>query len=202
MSTPEQRNIAYARGQSDLPGWCGDILPWQQWAQKYIPHGGTYVEIGTFLGASLAHMGTIRPDIQLVAIDPWLDGKSQGYDGPGEYAAYVEGRGGLWLAFLKTMIEHAPDVLKRTRIIRGTSKLVYMPKAADVVFIDGAHDRASVLDDLAEAQMWTKPGGLISGHDYSPDFQGVIDATTESFGSVSRGIPGTTESQACWWVET
>lgn len=52
----------------------------------------------------------------------------------------------------------------------------------DVVYIDGAHDYASVVADLAAWTPKIKAGGLIAGHDYNPGaWPGVVQAVTERF---------------------
>ena len=61
-------------------GWSDDILPFFTQIQHLIPYGGTYVEVGVYLGRSLAFMGTIRPDLHLVAIDPWTWERVLGFD--------------------------------------------------------------------------------------------------------------------------
>lgn len=184
----------------NIPGWASDIYAWQEWAQSYIPPGGTYLEVGTFFGASLAHMGHLRPDINLIAIDPWLDSPSQGYHGAGEYQAIQDAHGGLFLTFLHFMMTEAPDVLKRTRVIRGTANSVRVVGDVDVLFVDGAHDYWSVVRDIEVFAPLVRPGGLVSGHDYpDPD---VTRAVREAYGDRTRvGYPDGPSDCLCWWVE-
>lgn len=162
------RQVAYDKGQSDLPGWCGDILPWQKQHAHRIPKGGTYLEVGVFMGASLVHMATLRPDIHLIAVDPWLDEPSQGYCGPGEYTEHQRQHGGLFLAFLHYMGKFAPDVLARVQIIRGTARTVQVTQRVDMLFVDGAHDVESVKADIDAFAPLVRAGGIVSGHDYNP----------------------------------
>ena len=49
----------------------------------------------------------------------------------------------------------------------------------DIVYIDADHSYYSVLKDLEKSRKKVKPGGIISGHDYSPRTQGVINAVNE-----------------------
>lgn len=154
----------------NIPGWSPDIEPFYAMMAERLPQGGVFVEIGVFLGRSLACMGTLRPDLELWAIDPWEDGTSRGYDGPGEYALLVEQRGGLWLAFLSLMKENAPEVLERTHIVRARTAQAFLPWPADLVFIDGAHDHGSVNLDIVKAEHAVRrPGGIVAGHDYGPN---------------------------------
>lgn len=181
---------------SNIPGWAGDIYEWlEKVATKHIPQGGTYMEVGTFMGASLAHMGTIRRDINLISVDPWLDLPSQGYTGAGpEYQAIQDQHGGLFFSFLHFMTTQAPDVLKRTRVTRGTCDTVSILSPVDVLFIDGAHDLESVTKDLEAFRHLVKPGGIVSGHDW-PD-GGVHNSVLKFYSREQVKI-----QDSCWWIE-
>lgn len=193
------------------PGWSTDILPFLDFIADRVPADGLYVEVGVFLGRSLRFMGSRRPDLRLVAVDPWADGESQGYTGPGEHRDFVEAHGGLYNAYRELMWRYCPSVAERVVDIRGTSA-DYIGPIADLVFIDGAHDYESVKADIAHMRKWVRPGGIIAGHDYNPEWQaerdgpddgraGVIMATREAFGDAVR-IGYCEEWSTCWWVET
>jgi len=49
----------------------------------------------------------------------------------------------------------------------------------DLIYIDGDHSYSGVKKDLEISFKKIKKGGFISGHDYTPQFQGVIDAVNE-----------------------
>jgi len=49
----------------------------------------------------------------------------------------------------------------------------------DMAFIDGAHDYESVSEDIAAWRALLKPGSLICGHDYAPEWSGVTKAVDE-----------------------
>lgn len=51
----------------------------------------------------------------------------------------------------------------------------------DVVFIDANHGYPSVIRDIRLARKLVRPGGVICGHDYKPEFPGVIKAVNECF---------------------
>ena len=210
-------------------GWSTDIIPFLSRAADLIPQGGAYLECGVFFGRSLAFLGSIRPDIQLFALDPWADGESQGYTGPGEYEAIVNHRGGLYATFKHMMATHAPEV-KFTELRGTTANLLDLitfdedfkhnagfsgrPRLPplDLVFIDGAHDYANVVQDIAVLTPLVKTGGIVSGHDYNVDFVpesvskddgrlGVINAVREAFPDryqIGMGPAG--EWSSCWWA--
>lgn len=181
----------------DIPGWNSDITPFQEWAAPLIPKGGTYLEVGVLFGASLATLGELRPDISLIAVDPWPPWK-----GPPKLQEHVDryGDGDLFLAFLRGMLEHAPEVLRRTRVLRGTAQTIAILEPVDLLFIDGAHDEASVRTDLRTFAPLVRPGGVVAGHDYSKNWPGVVAAVDEYFGGKPNvGAPGAAWS-SCWWV--
>ena len=182
----------------NIPGWSTDIDAWQTKMAARIPKGGTYLEVGVFLGSSLAKMGELRPDISLIAVDPWEDAPAPGWVGSGEsiFAGEIAPHGGLFMAFLYHMQKHAADTLRRTKVIRGTTRTVRILETVDFLFIDGAHDEASVASDLAWFAPRVRMGGIISGHDYTPDFPGVIVAVDEYFDGKPR-VEG-----VCWWKES
>lgn len=187
----------------NIPGWAGDIYGWMDNHASRIPQGGTYLEVGTFMGASLAHLGTLRPDVKLIAVDPWLDEPSQGYCGPGEYTELQREHGGLFFAFLHYMGKFAPDVLKRVQIIRGTARTVRILEPVDLLFIDGAHDVESVLLDLDVFAPIVRSGGVIAGHDYNPT---ATDLMTDGvYTAVGERYPRerVRHEPPCsvWWVD-
>ncbi len=52
-------------------------------------------------------------------------------------------------------------------------------KSLDFVYIDAAHDKESVTNDISTWYPKVKKGGVISGHDYSRKHPGVITAVDE-----------------------
>jgi hypothetical protein len=184
----------------DIPGWSTDVVPWAQWISSRIPHGGTYLEVGVFLGASLAAMGELRPDINLIAVDPWDAAPAPGWVGvePSIFASTVAPHGSLFMAFLNIMRQHASDTLRRTKVIRGSASTVVLLEKVDMLFIDGAHDYDNVMTDLHAFAPLVRKGGIISGHDY--DHTGVSAAVDEYLGcKPNRGTPDG-RGINCWWT--
>lgn len=169
-------------------GWSTEILPFYTQMSERIPQGGTFVEVGVFLGRSLRYMAELRSDLDIWAVDPWLD-----YD-VGIHQEYVNRYGSLFRAFLASM---PAAVLDRIHIVRGTAATVSLNINADMVYIDGAHDYRSVQADIAEFHRNVNVGGIIAGHDYGPMwFEGVTRAVDEAFGSETQ-----TAFECNWWVE-
>lgn len=175
-----------------IQGWSDDIIPFYEMLAERIPSGGVFVEVGVLLGRSFACMGQLRPDLQVWAVDVWEDGHW------GKHEDIVRGLGGLWPAFLTLMRNNAPEVLERAHIVRARSTDVSLRFLADAVFIDAGHDYRSVCDDIAHYLPIVKPGGIIAGHDYQPNYPGVIAAVNEKLGKPTMGpSPGS----SVWWFQ-
>lgn len=175
------------------PGFSEDILPFYFAIEALIPKGGLFVEAGVFLGRSLAYMGTIRPDLQLVAIDAWSESSLK--PSHGDRATYG--------AFMKHM---APFSNRLTVIQDDSSTAIASLAGVDAIFIDAGHDYPEVRKDIAAARLVVKPGGIISGHDYAGD-NGVCQAVHEAFGGRHQlgdfdvELPGAKPGKGrCWWV--
>lgn len=68
----------------------------------------------------------------------------------------------------------------------------YADKSLDFVFLDADHHYESIRKDIDAWLPKVKRGGIIAGHDFSPEFEGVIRAVIETFQSwsVYRGDLG------------
>ena len=94
---------------------------------------------------------------------------------------------------LRAYLLKSPSVAAAGRIEDGS---------LDFVFIDGAHDRASVAADLAAWWPKVKRGGIFSGHDYKHHrYTGVAEAVDEFFNQRTEPFwlgPG--EARAVWFT--
>ena len=171
----------------ELKGWSEDILMWH-WEKlaRELPQGARYVEVGVLFGRSIACLGTLRPDIDLWAIDMWAETVDAS---PGAcYEEIGKEYHTTWEAFLGLMRRHAPDVLDRLHVIRAPSTSVTVP-LADVVFIDADHTEDAVRADINHWRERVKDGGVLAGHDFQPDYPGVQKAVREILGEPVMG-PG------------
>lgn len=171
-----------------IPGWSGDILPYYAELAASLPQGARVIEVGVLFGRSIACLGTLRPDIELWAVDTWADPV---LDSPGAAFADVAREFGktTWEAFWGLMHAHAPEVLGRLHVVRARSTEVVLPEA-HVVFIDAAHDEANVRADIAHWRGRVVSGGELSGHDYQNEYPGVVAAVDAAFAGEVRKGPG------------
>lgn len=74
----------------------------------------------------------------------------------------------------------------------------------DFCYIDGAHDRQSVHDDLVAMWSKVKKGGIIGGHDCSVKFNGVINGVIDAVSTLSIGLGASINEihveTPDWWI--
>ena len=129
-------------------------------------------EIGVKEGRFISHLLNQYPDLTMYAVDPWEDQ-------PGENEDYIEWN---WATIYKQYRDSTDKF--RDRVIElkeysDTAANKVDDYSLDFVFIDAQHDYESVKKDI---ELWgpkVKPNGLLCGHDYQPNFPGVIKAANE-----------------------
>jgi len=130
---------------------------------KKIPDGGTYLEIGSYIGGSLisVYEGTkvSGTKIRFIGIENNIRPK---------------------LHINIKFIPHLKIIASRSdeakRFIRNYS--------VDLLFIDGAHHYEQVKRDISNYWPKLKMGGILLGHDYTrhKQHQGIVKAANEAFG--------------------
>lgn len=141
------------------------------------------IEIGSFLGASTAFFA--EQGCEVLAIDPFVIWPDFINDG--------QPRGDLEENFFPEFCENMEELGIEQHVfpIVATSEQAhrFMPKAsADLVYLDGAHDYDSVLQDI---KLWrSRAGKVICGDDYSEHWPGVIQAVDEVFGKENVTVTG------------
>ncbi|GAB3258734.1 class I SAM-dependent methyltransferase [Alteromonas gracilis] len=114
-----------------------------------LPTGATVVEIGSHQGRSTLTLALARPDVRIVAIDPFVEGRKFG--GVATRAVFEETVAG---------------VRDRVRLLPTTSRRAYAAwdGPVDLVFVDGKHDALSTALDLRWARH-LPPSGTVLVHD-------------------------------------
>lgn len=174
------------RWRPTLPGWSDDILPFYREQAKRLAdlENPTIAEIGVAWGRSalyLAEQLLLRGarGAELWAIDPW----DPHWTWPPEAtpaAAWRFPREPM----LHTLVNHAqPDELDLLHLVRAKSaqaRHLFANDSFDLVFLDGDHSAAGILEDLNDWWSAVAPEGVLSGHDYAPEFPEVV-AAVDSF---------------------
>jgi predicted O-methyltransferase YrrM len=167
-----------------IHGWC-DFEKIYDDAARQVPPDGVLVEVGTAFGRSAAMMAERlmmrgKRQAAFYCVDTWEEGPHNTLTNHAETEALLAKLGGAFTAFATMMLVNAPEALKIVRPIRAPSVMaarMFELESIDFVFLDGAHDEGSVMDDLMAWAPKVKPGGTIAGHDYTdPEYPGVKKA--------------------------
>ena len=190
-----------AVGYQDIKGWFNfeDIY---RDAVRDAPKGATLVEVGVFFGRSLAFLAREaidqgRDDLTIIGVDPWEFGSPHPDADVEEILR--EACGDSYMAFESCMAEHAVQERRRVSLRRERSVDAARNSPAWrvppwFVFVDADHSYEGVKADIAAWLPLMAKGGILAGHDYDPQFPGVIKAVDEAFG------PGKAAPPSSWRV--
>ena len=166
----------------DIDGWFNHEAAYDYLISQ-MPEGGTFVELGAWLGKSSAYLCDKATDKQITIIDTWK-GSPNELTTTHKLATEVD----IYDLFLENMGERKYNVIKATS--KAASKK-FANESLDVVFIDLTHTYEAVKEDI---KLWlpkVKKGGFIAGDDYHQHWQGVIQAVDEL-------LPRATFIDDCW----
>lgn len=131
---------------------------------KRIPDGGTYLEIGSWVGGSLmcAYEASkvSRASVIFIAIEH----------------------------VVRKQLLSNTKAIPRLALISGNSDDVkdkIKDASVDLLFLDGRHTYEQVKKDLNNYWPKLKPGGGLLGHDYGHRSPGVVRAVNEKFGKAA-----------------
>jgi predicted O-methyltransferase YrrM len=183
-----QESVAW---RPEIEGYSEDILPFFTAIEHLIPKGGTYLEVGVYKGRSFRFMRELRPDLYMIAVDPWTDESVAASHGTGDavYASFLESmRGTSYTSVVGTLANMSPY-------------------HSDFIFLDGDHNYPGVCADIIAARKILRPGGILAGHDYAGE-NGVVQAVNEIRLPVNVSdwdgplLPGAPPGKGrCWWVQ-
>ena len=133
------------------------------------------VEVGAWAGRStriLAEAGFI-----VFAVDHWCGSKNDLLHN----VADEIGPDNCFSTFCHNM---GTSLLSTVFPLRGTSELMASVwprnRPIDLCFIDADHSYEACRQDIKHWTPLMRPGGLLIGHDYAPDFPGVVQAVNET----------------------
>ncbi len=151
------------------------------------------VEIGVYEGASSCFWSDYfldHDESSLISIDPFT-GSEEHLRNPEKYSGLSK--------LERTARENIAksDNCGKVEVIKGLSQHVFADLDQrfgsepwiDVLYIDGAHDSASVARDLILYVPMVKPGGVVFFDDYGhPDVQRAVDSGLSALASIEFGI--------------
>ena len=130
-----------------------------------------YVELGTWLGASLRLALEMAPNAIGIAIDTW---RGDRYIRAPEHDAFA-----IYNQFLANQWEYRHRVIPITaNSWEGLRLIDAFGITPDVIYIDASHEYEDVYKDIKTA-LELFPTAVICGDDYQPFFDGVIRAVDE-----------------------
>lgn len=130
-----------------------------------LPPSSRLLEIGSYRGGSTVALGHAARLLQhtIYCVDRWAAYHEQS-DFVSMDSSQLDD-----MAILCEFIRNTSFMADRLCMLRGNA-MDFDPILGDslfsLVFVDGAHDYASVVDDIIFSLRVLKPGGILCGHDY------------------------------------
>lgn len=141
------------------------------------------IEIGSYAGESAEMFINSGAFDKLYCIDPWEMYTAAPNDATGDEGIYEAEK-----AFDRRFCQN-PLVVKLKMKSADTIQL-FEDDSIDFIYIDGVHQYDAVKQDLQLYVPKIKKGGIISGHDWHPNWPGVVKAVKEFFGKEPLSIYG------------
>ncbi len=137
-------------------------------------NGSHFVEIGSFFGCSTVYM----------AVEIINSGKYIKFDSIDNWGFKWNLDGNI-VDVYERYLENIKPVKNIINVVKGKSvdmSKYYKDNSLDFVFIDADHTYTGVKDDVLNWYPKVKNDGIIAGHDYIKDYNGVIEAVNDFFG--------------------
>ncbi len=171
-----------------------DIADYRALAEQ-VPNGSVIVEVGVHKGGSILGLADIikRKNLKPVLVDLW-DALILHWPDTPDFRAFSQ----------FSMVECAKNLQGmglKALMICGTSQdaapwmILYAPA---LVYIDADHGYQAVKSDIEEWWPLIPSGGILAGHDYGNENEGVKRAVDEKFGD-KVNVNKQTHSWV-WWV--
>lgn len=188
----------------DVPGWF-DYEALYDDVARWAPWDALLVEVGVWLGRSALYLDERlsfrclpqRP--RLVLVDHCVG--SPGGPDYGLHLPVLRHNGGTSAGPLhRNLLAGAAARADVSLLVAPSARAARLFEAGtvDFVFIDAGHTREAVAADIAAWLPKVRPGGRIAGHDYAPEWPGVVQAVDECLGGKAALFPGT---RSCWHLQ-
>lgn len=176
---------------NEIPGWFSYEQLYAEVVDK-LPNNANIVEVGTWFGKSTNFMANKIKEsgkrINFTTVDTFKGSPTEDihnntlkvFDND-TYSEFMHST---------IMLENLSNI----NVIKDTSinaKDSFVNNSLDFIMIDAGHTYEDVKSDINAWYYKVKPGGIISGDDYIPMFDGVIKAVNEYFyGQIQRTPTG------------
>lgn len=155
----------------DIDGWFG-FKPQYEKMIKELPSGAVWVEVGCWMGRSLAWLivesQAEGKQFEIHAIDSWEGNPNEKW-----YKKNADKLVGLFDKF-QSNLASVRDKFQCHRCLSWDGAKLFDDQSVDYVMIDAGHDEESVNRDIAAWWPKIKPGGYMGGDDYVIDGWGVF----------------------------
>ena len=151
-------------------GWMSETeLTYLAEAANRIPEGGSIAEIGSYKGRSACAIAG-NTEARLYCCDIWSECGTDGW----YYDVFCENT------------KHLKNIVPVNRAsIWAAREMAAWGMKLNMIFIDAAHDRFNVLQDILAWRPLLAEGGLLCGHDYNfKDHPEVAPAVHQILGEV------------------
>lgn len=173
----------------EIMGWFTDHKFYREMVEQ-APDAAHFVEVGCWHGRSTRYLATeianSGKQIRLDAVDHFRGSQGEGEQFMRDEAA--SGGGTIRATFDANM----GPLLSRINVVQEASTKaaeLYKDESLDFVFIDAGHSEEEVLADIVAWHPKVKPGGILSGHDFSGAWPGVERAVRRAIGDDFEFVP-------------
>jgi predicted O-methyltransferase YrrM len=165
---------------NEIPGWFAYTDLYNEMVES-AKGGETFVEVGAWFGKSTNHLATkikeSGKDIKFISVDTW-----KGTDDEELHQNIVGAfNGDIFYEFIDNTV--LSDNYGTFDTIKDTSHNAanqFQNGSIDFIMLDAGHSYDSLMEDVKVWYNKVKPGGIISGDDYTV-FHGVTQAANEFF---------------------
>lgn len=169
-----------------IPGWFNFDDVYREFVDRM--ESGTIVEIGSWLGRSVVYLAEYvleqQKDIRIYSVDTWQGSNEEAHR---KYLEEIGGADALYEQFLKNISPLPIDSIIPIRRASVEAAKLFADDSLDVVYIDASHNYIDVANDIDAWISKVKNGGIIAGHDYSPNiWNGVVCTVNATFGENIR----------------
>lgn len=145
------------------------------------------IEVGVWLGQSTFNMleraQIYDPSVAMICIDTWL-GSPEHWLNP-EWSSQLRlraGRPNIYSIFVNNVQIKGlqKSIVPMNMTSQQATKILHnLNVTADLVYLDGAHDKNEVISDITNYWPFLKIGGCMVGDDYCDEWPGVVEAVHE-----------------------
>lgn len=135
------------------------------------------VEVGTWKGATARIFRGLFPQAYLYLVDPW-NPNSEYLEKGGPYSLDAEAYEACYQQVSKFFGKDPQVSIIRKSSLEGAKEI---PDGIDLVFIDADHSYEHVKQDIKIWEKKVRKGGLLTGHDFSSAYPGVMQAVDEAY---------------------